>query len=201
MTRGEIKQNKRMKWILFFIFTSIFVLLVAATVMVVFFGIGSPSPKEREFLFHVFIGEVGLSVLALFKVLFGLKKSPVNKEAPVKNVDGKYKYELTCSEKNMVYSGECLVKQQGRALSFNGERQKECNGKKKRRVSYHWFSNWAELCLDDKIRLDYSLSNGNGGIRGYAILEINKKSSNGMTGEFHMLAQEYIFGTVKFKRA
>lgn len=40
-----------------------------------FFGIGSPSESEREFLFKVFVGEIGAAVIALFYSIFGLRKS------------------------------------------------------------------------------------------------------------------------------
>jgi hypothetical protein len=201
MTRAEIKQNKRMKWILFYIFVTIFVIIVAGTIMVVFFGYGKPTEVEREILFKVFIGEIGIAVLALFKLLFGLKKKEREpEEKPIPKVGGKYKYELTCSENKAAFMAECLVKQDGRVLAFNGERKKECIGHKKRRVSYHWFSHWAELCVDNKIRLDYSITNNNGGLRGYAILDLGKKSGRGMVGEFHLLGSPYTYGTVKFKK-
>lgn len=200
MTQGEIKQNKRMRWILFYIFITIFVLIVAGTIATVFFGFGSPSPNERSLLFKIFIGEIGIAVLTLFRVLFGLKRKPVEAVESIPRVDGKYKYEITTSDNKNSITGECMVKQDGRALVFNGERQKEYCGHKKNRVSYHWFSHWAELCVDNKVRLDYSVTDNNGGLRGYAILDTAKKSTAGMAGEFHLLGQPYVHGTIRFKR-
>jgi hypothetical protein len=54
-----------MKMVLSYTFITIFVLLVALTVMVVFFGFGTPAPEERDFLFKLFIAEIGIAVLAL----------------------------------------------------------------------------------------------------------------------------------------
>ena len=125
MTRGEIKQAKRMKWILFYIFVTIFVLVVAGTIATVFFDYGKPSPEERKLLFNVFIGEVGVAILALFKVLFGLKKKPVVEEEAVPRIAGKYKYELVACDNKTHFQGNCRVKQEGRVLEFNGERKKD----------------------------------------------------------------------------
>ena len=200
MTQAERKQNKRMKWILFYIFITIFVVIVAGTIMVVFFGYGEPRPEEREILFKVFIGEIGIAVLALFKVLFGLKRKPAAEETNLPKVDGKYKYEITCGNNKTLFIGECRVKQDGRSLTFNGERKKTINGRKKENVSIHWYSNWAELCADNKVRLDYSIT-ANGGVRGYAILDAARSSARDMVGEFHLLHEPYTYGTVKFKRA
>jgi len=220
MTKIEKAQTRRMKWILFYVVVSIFVVIVALTIAKVWFDFGSPSPAERSVLFKVFIGEVGLTVLALFKVLFNLKKKPVEieEETPVLKVNGKYQYKVACSDNKTTFLGECLVKQDGRELTFNGEQKKECVGTRKKSVSYQWFSNWAEMCMDNMVRLDYSIANGNGGQRGYAVLAVGrrysstKKSSKGrknsktrrsyktMTGELYLLGQPHIFGTIKLRR-
>ena len=135
MTQAERKQNRRMKSVLFYVFVFIFVAIVAGTIMVVFFGYGKPTPQERDILFKVFIGEIGIAVITLFKVLFGLKKKPVEAEVPIASVKGRYKYEIACTANKTTYLGECRVKQDGRVLTFNGERQKECSGLKKKKVS------------------------------------------------------------------
>ncbi|MCP5049054.1 MAG: hypothetical protein GY940_17925 [bacterium] len=199
MTRAEIKQTNRMKWVLFYIFIGIFVVIVAGTIMVVFFGYGQPTEVERDILFKVFIGEIGLAVMALFKVLFGLKKKPVE-DTPVPKVSGKYKYEINFNDNKKVFLGECRIKQEGRTLTINGEQKKSKVGRKKTTVSIHWRSNWAELCADNKIRLDYSFA-VNGGTRGYAILDAGLTTFKEILGEFHLLHEPYDCGTIKFKRA
>jgi hypothetical protein len=189
-----------MKWILFYIFIIIFVVTVALTVAKVFFGFGEPSEAERKVLFSVFIGEVGIAVLALFKMLFGLKKRPKEQEeTPLPKINGKYKFEMTGSDSKIRCQGECLVKQDGRVLNFNGVQKKARIKRKKEKVSVRWYSNWAELCEDNKVRVDYSITL-NGGIRGYAILDTGRKTGKEMMGEFHMLHEPYTYGTVKFKR-
>jgi hypothetical protein len=66
--------NEKMKWILFWVFISLFVLAVLGTLSVVFLGMGSPTETEREWLVKGLILEVAACVIALFYSIFGLKK-------------------------------------------------------------------------------------------------------------------------------
>ena len=195
----EKKQITKMRWVLFCIFASIFVIIVIGTLLVVFFGVGKPTEKERDLLFNIFIIEVGIALIALFKMLFNLKKRRQT-EKPILEVGGKYEYELTCGD-NTSFLGECRIKQKGRSLYFSGERKKKIVGDKEENLSIPWFSQWAEICLDNKIRLDYSLT-VNGGIRGYSILvlEAGLETQETMVGEFHLLEHAHVCGTVKLKK-
>lgn len=200
MTRTERKQTRRMKWALFCIFLMIFVVIVAGTIATVFFDFGKPTTEERSILFKVFIGEVGIAVLALFRVLFGLKKKDAEiEEMKIPKISGKYKYEAYHSDNKVISIGVCRVKQMGRVLEFNGEWQKVIVNGKKENLSLRWSSNWAELCMDNKVRLDYSVTQ-NGGDRGFVIIEPGRTSSETVVGEFHALRKPYICGTIKFKR-
>ena len=197
------KQITKMRWILFCVFASIFVIIVIGTLLVVFFGLGKPTEKERALLFNVFIIEVGIAIIALFKMLFNLKKKPQEEkqeEKPILEVGGRYEYEIECGD-NILFLGECQIKQEGRRLSFSGERKKKTVGDKEENVSIPWFSQWAEICLDNKIRMDYSLTI-NGGIRGYSILvlESGLEAEDTMVGEFHLLEQAHVCGTVRLKK-
>ncbi len=92
MTRSESekKQTRRMRWILFYVVVSIFVVLAIYAILVVCFHIGNPKPSVRDFLFNVFIGEVVITVMALFYKLFNLKKKLVEvEETPVLKVNSK----------------------------------------------------------------------------------------------------------------
>ena len=70
---GSEKQLTTMRWVLFWIFTILFVVIVIATLTVIFFDFGNPQPDERSLLFKIFIGETGMAILALFYGIFGLK--------------------------------------------------------------------------------------------------------------------------------
>jgi hypothetical protein len=196
--RIEGIQTTKMRWILFYIFATVFVIIVVCTLSVVFFGMGEPTEKERDVLFNVFIMEVGVAELAIFRLIFNLKRGPKDKETHMVNVDGKYEYELTCSD-NKRFLGECLIKQEDRILSFNGERRKVITGYEEENVSIHWFSHWAELCLDNKIRLDYFISEA-GGIRGYSILAVVNEVSDAMVGEVYLFNPDHVYGTLKLKK-
>jgi hypothetical protein len=195
----EKKQITKMRWVLFCIFASIFVIIVIGTLLVVFFGVGKPTEKERDLLFNVFIIEVGIAIIALFKMLFNLKKKH-QEEKPLLEVGGRYEYEISCGD-HTLFLGECRIKQKGRSLYFSGERKKKIVGDKEENVSIPWFSQWAEICLDNKIRMDYSLT-VNGGIRGYSILvlEAGLEAEDTMVGEFHLLEQAHVCGTVRLKK-
>jgi hypothetical protein len=202
MTQGEKKQTRWMRAVLFWVFVTIFMAVAAVGVLDLIGGVVTLEANVRHFIRYSCIAEVVAAVMLLFKVVFGLKKRPVPEvvEKPVRKVDGKYKYEIICSSNKTIYQGVCVVKQDGRALAFNGEQTKEGRGTRKKKISFHWFSNWAELCVDNKVRLDYSLANNNGGVRGYAVINLGRRSRMTMSGELHLLGQSYTFGTIKFKR-
>ena len=66
-----ISGKDRMRWILFTIFVSLFVLIVFLTIATVFFGFGQPTEKERALLLTTFVVELGVAVAALFYSFFG----------------------------------------------------------------------------------------------------------------------------------
>lgn len=70
----ESKQYHWMRWILFWIFVVLFLVIVVCTVLAVFFGIGSPSEAEKSLLFKGFLGEIGAAVVALFYAIFGIRR-------------------------------------------------------------------------------------------------------------------------------
>jgi hypothetical protein len=67
--------SESMRWVLFWVFVTLFVVIVVATLLTVFFHFGSPSESERKALFTAFIVEIAAAVFALFYSLFGLRKS------------------------------------------------------------------------------------------------------------------------------
>lgn len=201
MTMIEKSQLRQMRWVLFCVFIGLFVITAILTIMAVFFKIEWLGlDKYGDELFKIFLGQTGVMVIALFRSVFLRKKRPVEvEEKPIPNVSGKYKYEAIWSDNKTEYVGECFIKQDGQELTVLGERTKECNGRKNHKVSVHWSSIWAEVCNDNKIRMDYAITE-NGGGRGYAILELRKRASRSMLGEIHLFKEDSLFGTLKFKK-
>jgi len=76
---NQIKQERAMRWILFWIFVVLFVLVVLGTLGAVFLGFGQLQGRERDTLFNVFLIEIGVAVVALFYSIFGLKKKAASK--------------------------------------------------------------------------------------------------------------------------
>ena len=67
------KSNVKMKWVMFWIFLTLFTLSVLCTLAMVFLGFGTPTESERDLLVKGLIGEVATCVVALFYSIFGLK--------------------------------------------------------------------------------------------------------------------------------
>jgi hypothetical protein len=63
-----------MRWVLFWIFSSAFVIILIATIGAVFFGLGALQPDERQLLMKAFFVEISIAVCALFYSLFGIKQ-------------------------------------------------------------------------------------------------------------------------------
>ena len=78
-------QRYKMRWWLFFIFVTLFVIAYGLTILALFFGLGNPDPEILNRLTVAFIFETGGAVIALFYSLFGLSRergrSPVNSVA------------------------------------------------------------------------------------------------------------------------
>jgi hypothetical protein len=81
---NKTDQTTTMKVVLFWVFTGLFVIIVFLTLLSVFFGIGSPTPAERDVLFKAFIVEIGIAVVALFYALFNLKQTVATKPLKVR---------------------------------------------------------------------------------------------------------------------
>lgn len=77
-------QMTTMKFVLFWVFTGLFTVIVVLTLLSVFFGVGNPTPAERGVLFKAFIVEIGMAVLALFYTLFNLKQTAASKPSKVR---------------------------------------------------------------------------------------------------------------------
>jgi hypothetical protein len=68
-------QQSKMKWILFYVFVSLFVIIVILTIASVFFNMGKLSDDMRKTLSTAFILEIGGAVVALFYSMFNLRRT------------------------------------------------------------------------------------------------------------------------------
>lgn len=71
----DTTHDPAMKKILFYLFTSAFVIILLLTIASVFFNVGQPTETERNMLFYTFMVEVGVAVAALFYLVFGIRKN------------------------------------------------------------------------------------------------------------------------------
>ncbi len=72
---GKSAQLEKMRWVMFYTFISLYVLIVIGTLLSLWFGIGQITREERSWLFRGFIVEIGLAIIALFYSIFGLKRA------------------------------------------------------------------------------------------------------------------------------
>jgi hypothetical protein len=73
--------------VLFYVFVVLFVVIVAATLLTIFFGFGHLTPVERNVLFSAFVVEIGAAVVALFYVVFGLRRDAEDAKIRLKHDD------------------------------------------------------------------------------------------------------------------
>jgi hypothetical protein len=78
---GEDDQRNRMKWVLFIVFLTLFVVISVSTIWLVFYSGKGPSESDRSLVVKIFIGEVGAAVVALFYAVFNLRSPDVESPA------------------------------------------------------------------------------------------------------------------------
>lgn len=74
-SKMQSKQEITISWILFWTMWIFFVVIGFLTILAVYFNFGSLQSDERSTVFNLFIGEVLLSIPALYYSIFKLKKS------------------------------------------------------------------------------------------------------------------------------
>ena len=77
-------QESLMRWVLFWVFVGLFVVIVIGTLLAVFLGVGKLLASERDTLFRVFLLEVGAAVVALFYSIFGIKQKHTGEPSKVR---------------------------------------------------------------------------------------------------------------------
>ncbi|MCK9208024.1 MAG: hypothetical protein M0P66_13005 [Salinivirgaceae bacterium] len=75
-------QNNLMRWILFGVFITFYVLITTFTIFALFFDLGNLSSEFKKPLFTTFIIETGIGIVTLFYSLFGLRRSANSSSLP-----------------------------------------------------------------------------------------------------------------------
>ena len=78
-----------MRWILFWVFVSLFIVVVVVTLMAAFLGLGSLRSDQVDLLVKAFILEIGAAVVALFYSIFGLRQNKGGEQSRVRLTLGK----------------------------------------------------------------------------------------------------------------
>ncbi|HAO22243.1 MAG TPA: hypothetical protein DCQ37_18325 [Desulfobacteraceae bacterium] len=197
--------NNRMRWIMFWIFTVLFTLIVLSTIAFIFYGVGDVPPEFQKTIFYSFIIEIGGAVVALFYGLFGLKGS--SQQSVQLDLSGKWLYNSKKSDEAVLkYEGDCTIRQNGRAVTIFGCRKKLLtDGSEEKAVEDKWVSEWGYIFGDDNymLRFEFGFETNKGRIRGYCVIQ--DVSENEFSGWYYMLptkdaAYQENFGDIKFRR-
>lgn len=113
-----------MRLVMFWVFISLFVIVVLATLLLIFFGVGSPTAEERALLFKIFIVEVGAAVVALFYSLFGLRQevAPSATEELKADVADKIDAKIVLIDQKVEHATAGILVVQGDVESEHGRR-------------------------------------------------------------------------------
>lgn len=130
-------------------------------------------------------------------------------------VAGRWEYVVVTNDKDFSHKGDCRIYQHGRHVRMHGVRRFTCALKGHQRVYKEteavWASDWAEICEDNNLRLDYHINlplpeGGGVQIEAMCRLELSSANPEEMTGNYFMLPpfDEAVlnspFGTIVFRR-
>lgn len=110
---------------------------------------------------------------------------------------GAWQYAVVDSGMTYRHSGTCSVVQAGMALQFNGMRLKMIRNRTEEDVRAHWDTSWSQICVDGKVRGEYSIL-AEPFTKGYFVL--SELSPGKMVGKYYTLAPNNLFGTIEFTK-
>jgi len=84
------QERRLMRWILFWVFIALFVVIVLGTLAAVFLGFGNLRDTERSMLFNTFLVEIGVAIIGLFYSIFELKRKGEPSEGRLRLNIGKF---------------------------------------------------------------------------------------------------------------
>ncbi len=79
------EQRSKMKWVLFWVFIAIYIIVTLLTILALFFDLGNLATDYKTPLFTTFIIETGVGIITLFYSLFGLSRNETKETTPQVN--------------------------------------------------------------------------------------------------------------------
>lgn len=119
-------QKDQMKWVLFWVFLILFILMVLGTLAMVFLGFGSPTESERELMVKGLIGEVAACIIALFYSIFGLKGGS-EEAAKLQELENKIEHALSVIESLELSNRGPMLSSKSHVDQVNGSSSIESN--------------------------------------------------------------------------
>lgn len=208
MSKSGLAQTEKMRWIVFYIFIGLFVLIVLVTIAAVFYGFGNVPQEVRQSVFNIYIIEIGVAVIALFYSLFGLKKDRELKPSEVIDLAGNWKYQSEKANSSRKYLGECKITQDGRSLNISGYLKKVQISDKgithEENINIRWDTRWAYLFEDNMLRFDFDGNLPKGATRGYCVMRADENNPAKLSGEYYILPPDLVykgnFGNITFEK-
>lgn len=82
--KASFQQEERMRWVLFWVFVSFFIMITLGTLGALFFELGSLDKDKLDILVYAFPIEIGAAIIALFYFVFGIERKNYSKERKVR---------------------------------------------------------------------------------------------------------------------
>jgi TIR domain len=124
------------------------------------------------------------------------------------DLSGRWFYDVLSPEGEKSHSGHCHVEQSGRRMKFEGFRtlsRKRVNGESVEvPVNMRWYSNWAELCDDGRVRFSYQIALTDFLASASVVLDV-LDGGRKLCGDFHLTppflpSAHATYGYIEFKR-
>lgn len=141
-------QKDQMKWVLFWVFLILFVMMVLGTLAMVFLGFGSPTESERGLMVKGLIGEVAACIIALFYSIFGLR-GETRDTARINDLEEKIN--------QTVSAVELLKANKNSAIMDTGYSVKESASDKDNIKNYEYISSFEKIISNFKMEPPFSL--------------------------------------------
>jgi hypothetical protein len=114
----------------------------------------------------------------------------------VPKVEGRWEYDVVTADLEFSHQGDCHIQQEGEKIRVQGARRYTCSlnagVKICQAVNISWESDWAQLCDDNNLRLEYHIAiaepqRGGKYIDAICCLKIPSKRPTEMSGNYYML--------------
>jgi hypothetical protein len=107
------------------------------------------------------VGGIISSVVSVIITKHYMESSENKKRKLIPKLQGRWEYEVTTINRDYMHKGWCEIEQNGRLIKMNGVREYTAKytdeGLTWVPIVGNWHSDWAEICDDGNLRLEYNI--------------------------------------------